>query len=295
MAEILNLQLLAAGLRLSAPILLAALGGLFTERGGIFNIALEAMMLVGAFAGVVSSYWAASAWIGVLGAVLAGLLVAIIFALFTLKLESDPIMTGIALNLIIGGLTVLLMQVIFGVRGMFHSAKIGLLPQINYSSPLLTRLLGGNNTIFYLAFILVPILYILFYHTRLGLRIRAIGKYAPAVEVVGVNPRRYQLFSILASGVLSGLAGAWLSLSSLGMFTENMTAGRGFIALSAIFFGRSTPVGILLASVFFGLAEAIAIRLQGLGMPSQLVLMIPYVATVVSLAFAARSWEGSSA
>ncbi|NMB12225.1 MAG: ABC transporter permease [Firmicutes bacterium] len=295
MAEILNLQLLAAGLRLSAPILLAALGGLFTERVGIFNIALEAMMLVGAFAGVVSSYWAASAWIGVLGAVLAGLLVAIIFALFTLKLESDPIMTGIALNLIIGGLTVLLMQVIFGVRGMFHSAKIGLLPQINYSSPLLTRLLGGNNIIFYLAFILVPILYILFYHTRLGLRIRAIGKYAPAVEVVGVNPRRYQLFSILASGVLSGLAGAWLSLSSLGMFTENMTAGRGFIALSAIFFGRSTPVGILLASVFFGLAEAIAIRLQGLGMPSQLVLMIPYVATVVSLAFAARSWEGSSA
>jgi simple sugar transport system permease protein len=294
MAGILNLQLLAAGLRLSAPILLAALGGLFTERVGIFNVALEAMMLVGAFAGVASSYWAASAWAGVLGAILAGLLLASIFALFTLKLKSDPIMTGIALNLVVGGLTVLLMQVIFDVRGMFHSTRIGLLPQINYSSPILSRLLGGNNVIFYMAFILVPVLYILFYHSRLGLRIRAVGQYAPAAEAVGVNPQRYQLISILTSGILSGLAGAWLSLSSLGMFSENMTAGRGFIALAAIFFGRSTPVGILFASVFFGLAEAFAIRLQGVGVPSQLVLMIPYVATVLSLALSARRWQDST-
>ncbi|NMB24243.1 MAG: ABC transporter permease [Firmicutes bacterium] len=295
MAGILNLHLLAAGLRLSAPILLAALGGLFTERVGIFNVALEAMMLVGAFAGVASSYVAASAWVGVLGAILAGLVVALIFALFTLKLKSDPIMTGIALNLIIGGFTILLMQVIFDVRGMFHSTRIGLLPQINYSNPILSRLLGGNNVIFYIAFILVPVIYVLFYHSRLGLRIRAVGEYAPATEAVGVSPQKYQLISILISGILSGLAGAWLSLSSLGMFSENMTAGRGFIALSAIFFGRSTPVGILLASVFFGLAEAFAIRLQGVGVPSQLVLMIPYVATVLSLALAAGRWQDTSA
>jgi len=301
-ADIINVGLFAAGLRLAVPVLLAALGGLFTDRVGIFNVALEAMMLTGAFAGVAFDYWTGSAWIGVAGAVLGGFAVAAVFALFAMKMKADPIMTGIALNLLIGGLTVVLMQVVFDTRGLFQSSKIALLPQVDLGSPTgggwrpgLVRMLTGNNALFYAAFVAAPLLHCLFYYTRAGLRIRAVGEYKVAAEAVGVNPAAYQIASILASGVFAGLAGAWMSLSSLGMFSENMTAGRGFIALAAIFFGRSTPAGILLASMFFGLAEAMAIRLQGLGAPSQIVLMIPYAATVASLALTAVDWRRKKA
>lgn len=291
MWEIFDASFLGAGLRLAIPVLLAALGGLFTDRVNIFNVALEAMMLMGAFAAVAADIWTGSAWAGVLGGALAGIGVSLLFALFTMRLRADAIITGIALNLLMAGLTVVLLEALFDVRGLLQSAQVRLLPTVPVPGsdrfPILRQLLGGNNAIFYLAFLAVPLVHGMLYHTRFGLRLRSVGEYLPAAEAAGVPPAFYQFVGILLSGLFSGIAGAWLSLSSLGMFSENMSAGRGFIALAAIFFGRSTPVGILLASLVFGLAEALAIRLQGLGVPTQLVLMIPYAATVISLATAA--------
>lgn len=233
------------------------------------------------------------------GFVAAGLLMAAVFALFALRLRSDPIMTGLALNLLAGGLTIVLMQQVFGTRGAFVSPDIALFPQVRLpfadALPLLGRLLGGNNWLFFLAYLSVPVLHVMLYHTRVGLRIRAVGEYPAAAESVGVIPAVYQWIALLLSGLFSGAAGAYLALSSLGMFSENMTAGRGFIALAAIFFGRSTPVGVLLAALLFGLAESAAIRFQGTGAPTQLILMVPYVAAVLSLVLAARSWKRAAA
>jgi len=297
--ELFDAGFVAAGLRMAVPILLAALGGLFTDRVKIFNVSLEGMMIMGAFAGVAVSYWTGSAWLGLLGAVAAGLLMAAVFALFALRLRSDPIMTGLALNLLAGGLTIVLMQQVFGTRGAFVSPDIALFPQVRLpfadALPLLGRLLGGNNWLFFLAYLSVPVLHVMLYHTRVGLRIRAVGEYPAAAESVGVIPAVYQWIALLLSGLFSGAAGAYLALSSLGMFSENMTAGRGFIALAAIFFGRSTPVGVLLAALLFGLAESAAIRFQGTGAPTQLILMVPYVAAVLSLVLAARSWKRAAA
>lgn len=299
MWELFDAGFVAASLRMAVPILLAALGGLFTDRVKIFNVSLEGMMIMGAFAGVAVSYWTGSAWLGLLGAVAAGLLMAAVFALFALRLRSDPIMTGLALNLLAGGLTIVLMQQVFGTRGAFVSPDIALFPQVRLpfadALPLLGRLLGGNNWLFFLAYLSVPVLHVMLYHTRVGLRIRAVGEYPAAAESVGVIPAVYQWIALLLSGLFSGAAGAYLALSSLGMFSENMTAGRGFIALAAIFFGRSTPVGVLLAALLFGLAESAAIRFQGTGAPTQLILMVPYVAAVLSLVLAARSWKRAAA
>lgn len=299
MWELFDAGFVAASLRMAVPILLAALGGLFTDRVKIFNVSLEGMMIMGAFAGVAVSYWTGSAWLGLLGAVAAGLLMAAVFALFALRLRSDPIMTGLALNLLAGGLTIVLMQQVFGTRGAFVSPDIALFPQVRLpfadALPLLGRLLGGNNWLFFLAYLSVPVLHVMLYHTRVGLRIRAVGEYPAAAESVGVIPAVYQWIALLLSGLFSGAAGAYLALSSLGMFSENMTAGRGFIALAAIFFGRSTPVGVLLAALLIGLAESAAIRFQGTGAPTQLILMVPYVAADLSLVLAARSWKRAAA
>lgn len=295
MSAMLDIGLLAAGLRMAVPILLAALGGLFTDRVNIFNVGLEGMMLVGAFAAVAGSYWSGSAWVGLGAAVAAGLLLAVLFALFAIRLRTDPILTGIALNFFASGVTVIALQALFGTRGSFGSGRIALLPTIKVpfleSVPVLGRLVAGNNVIFYAAFLAAPLLFVVFNHTRAGLRIRAVGEFPAAAEAVGVRPGAYRWLSVLMSGALSGIGGAYLSLSALGLFSENMTSGRGFIALAAIFFGRSKPLGILLAALFFGVAESSVIRLQGLGAPSRLVLMVPYVAAVVSLALAAPGWR----
>lgn len=295
MEQVITVGMFAAGLRMAVPILLAALGGLFTDRVNIFNVALEGMMLVGAFAAVLGSILGGSAWVGLGAAVLAGLSLALIFGWFTLWMRADPIMVGIALNLFAGGLTIVLMQAVFGARGSFVPGNIALFPVVTVpfadAWPFIGRLLGGNNLIFYAALIAAPLVHVFLYHSRTGLRIRAVGERTEAAQAVGVRPRAYQWLAVLLSGALAGVGGAYLSLSSLGMFSENMTAGRGFVALAAIFFGRSTPVGILLAALFFGIAESAAIRLQGLGLSTQLVLMVPYAAAVVSLAVSARGWR----
>jgi simple sugar transport system permease protein len=290
MTEFLNIfdaTLLNSTFRFVTPILLAALGGLICERVGVFNIALEGLMLTGAFAAVVGSYYAGSAVGGVLVAVLAGMALAAIFAVFAITLRGDMIVLGIAINLLASGLTVFLLRTIFGVKGAFQDPSLQGLGKIDLPGlaalPVLGPLLSGHSWIIYLSWLLVAAMQLLLFHHALGLRMRGVGEHPEAAATLGVSVNMLRYLAVLFSGALCGLAGAQLSLGNVTLFVENMSAGRGWIAVVAVMFGQAHPLGVLAASLLFGLADSIGFRLQGLQMPSQFTAMVPYVVTLVSL------------
>ncbi|GAB4420254.1 MAG: ABC transporter permease [Anaerolineae bacterium] len=290
MTDFLNIfdaTLLNSTFRFVTPILLAALGGLICERVGVFNIALEGLMLTGAFAAVVGSYYAGSAVGGVLAAALAGAALAAIFALFAITLRGDMIVLGIALNLLAAGLTVFLLRTIFGVKGAFQDPSIQGLGKIDLPGietlPILGPLLSGHSWLIYLSWLLVVGMQLLLFRHALGLRMRGVGEHPEAAATLGVNVTALRYLAVLLSGALCGLAGAQLSLGNVTLFVENMSAGRGWIAVVAVMFGQAHPLGVFAASLLFGLADSIGFRLQGLQMPSQFTGMVPYVVTLVSL------------
>lgn len=269
------------------PILLAALGGLYSTKSGITNIALEGMMLLGAFAAVVGSFFTQSAWLGLLIAAITGGVFGAILGLLSVKFKANHIVAGIAINIVASGLTVYMLRSMFNVRGSFQSEHIvGLpiitLPLIN-KIPLIGAIFGSGNPVFYISLILIPISIVLLYKTAFGLRIRAVGENPQAAASVGINIAAIRYFCVILSGILCGLAGAYLSIGHLTMFTEGMSSGRGWLGLSAMVFGNQTPLGALLASWVFGLTDAMQMRLQGIGLPSQFVQMIPYVIVLLTL------------
>lgn len=288
--SIFNAGLLAPMLRLATPILLAALGGLYTQQAGVLNIALEGNMLVAAFAGAAVASATGSAWIGLLGAVGASVLLAAVFGLFSIRLGADLVVAGIAINLLAAGGTLVLMQSLFDRQDNLPSGTR--LPDIRLpflrDVPLLGDLFRQQNVLVYAGLLLVAVAHVVLYRTPFGLRVRSVGENPEAAETAGIGVRRVQFATVLISGALCGLAGANLSLGYLSQFTANMTSGRGYIALAAQTFGNATPVGAALASLFFGLADAVSVRLQLRGLPSQFVLMIPYLATVLALVLVAR-------
>lgn len=290
MAEFFNIfdaTLLNSTFRFVTPILLAALGGLICERVGVFNIALEGLMLTGAFAAVVGSYYAGSAFVGVLAAVVAGVALATILAGFAITLRGDMIVLGIALNLLASGLTVFLLRSLFGVKGAFQDPNLQGLGKIDLPGlealPILGPLLSGHSWVIYLSWLLVAGMQLLLFHHALGLRMRGVGEHPEAAATLGVSVAGLRYLAVLLSGALCGLAGAQLSLGNVTLFVENMSAGRGWIAVVAVMFGRAHPLGVLAASLLFGLADSVGFRLQGLQMPSQFTGMVPYVVTLVSL------------
>lgn len=281
-------------LRFATPILLAALGGLLCERAGVFNIGLEGLMLAGAFGAVVGSYFGGSALAGVAAAVATGVVLAAVLALFAVGLRGNEIVVGIAINLLASGLTVYLLRAIFGVKGAFQDpALVGLpdhhLPGIG-ALPILGPLLSGHSSIVYLALVLTIVIHILLFRHVVGLRLRGVGEHAEAAMTLGVDVARLRYAAILASGALCGLAGAQLSLGNVTLFVENMSAGRGWIAVVAVMFGRAHPIGVFAACLLFGLTESLGFRLQGLKLPSQLTDSLPYLVTLGSLfVFRSRS------
>lgn len=278
-------DLVSSLLRFGTPLILAAMGGILCERAGIVNIGLEGMMLIGAFFGVLGSYLTGSPWVGVLMAMAAGMAVGLLHAVVTIRFGADQIISGTAVNLIaLGGTAYLLVQ-IYGrpggspqVKG-FSSTPIPLLSKI----PIIGPGLFGQSWFLWFAPLLAVALWWFLSRTRGGLRLRASGEqpHALAAAGVGVLPLRYA--AVAASGVLCGLGGAYLSLSLLNSFSENMTAGRGFIALAAVIFGGWRPLHALGAALFFGLANALVIRLPQDVLDPQLLHLIPYVATIVAL------------
>lgn len=277
--------LAAAAVRTAVPLLLAAVGEVFAERSGVLNIGIEGMMLFGAFAGFGGAFFAQNAWAGVLTSMAAGMLMAIAFAYVTVTLGADQITAGIALNILGLGLSAFLFRVAFGIEGLpptapsFGSAHIPGLSTL----PILGPVLFQHNPLVYLTVVLTVAAHIVLFHTTFGLRVRAAGEVPAAVDAAGVNIQKVRYAAVLIGGATAGLAGAFLSLGYLNVFSEDMVAGRGFIALAVVIFGNWTPGGAVGASVLFGLAEAVQLRLQALGfhLPYQLLLMIPYVLTVL--------------
>ncbi|MFC8132400.1 ABC transporter permease [Streptomyces sp. NPDC057302] len=263
------------------PILLAALGGAICERAGVFNIGLEGMMLIGCFSGVAGSWFTGSAWLGVLFAALASAAYSMILAVGTISLRGDAVVLGVALNLLAVGLTGFLLRTVFGVQGTFSDPELAGLGGIDIS--FVGPVLSGHSALVYLSWAAVAVAAVFLARHPWGLRLRGVGEAPDAAATLGVSPAKYQYAAVLASGVLCGLAGAQLALGNVTLFSENMTAGRGWIAVVAVMLGRALPLGVLLAGLLFGVAEAVGFRLQGLGMPQQATDAAPYVVTLAAL------------
>jgi ABC-type uncharacterized transport system permease subunit len=274
MTDILNLGLLFSAIRLATPLLLAALGGMFSERSGVINIALEGLMLAGAFTAASMTWYTHSPWVGLASAILAGAAVASIHAVACIRYRADQVVSGTAINILLTGVPALLSGAFFLSSGSTPQVPRGNLIPI---TPVV------------IAFLLVPVSWYVLYRTPFGLRLRAVGENPEAADAAGVSVNRMRYTAVLLSGALAGIGGAYLSIGQSSLFTRNMSAGRGFIALAALIFGKWRPVQTMLACLLFGFTEAIAIQLQGVHfggeeIPNQFVQMIPYVLTIVVLA-----------
>lgn len=273
--------LFASALGALTPILFAALAGALCQRAGVFNISLEGTMLVGCFAGVAGSWYTGNVWLGVLVAMIAGTAYSLILAVGHVSFGGDAIVLGVAVNLLAVGLTSFLVRTVFGTRGMFSDPALQGLPALDI--PFVGTVLSGHSALVYLSWLTVVALAVLLYRHPWGLRLRGIGERPEAAASLGVSVTRYRYGVLLAAGALCGLAGAQLALGNVTLFSENMTAGRGWIAVVAVMLGRALPYGVLAAAVLFGLAEAFGFRLQGIGLPQQATDAAPYVVTLLAL------------
>jgi simple sugar transport system permease protein len=287
LGQILSLTLFTAALRSATPILYAALGGIFSERSGVLNIALEGIMLISAFSAVVGSHFTGNPWIGVLVGLLGGTLASLIHAFMSIHLRADQAIVGTGINILGIGLPNFLMLKIWGQQGIspiVERIDEWTLPIIA-DLPVIGPILGRHSPLVYMALLSVPITYFLIFNTRFGLRLRSVGENPRAADTVGIDVYRMRYWGVLISGVLASLGGAYLSVSYLAQFVTVMTAGRGFIGLAAMIFGRWNPYGALFACFLFGFADAIQSAAQAAGVPiaPQFLLALPYALTIVAL------------
>jgi len=294
MKDLFTIALIWSTVRLATPLILAALGGLFSERSGIINIALEGKMLAGAFTAAAVTYaadsklhlGAASPWIGLLAGMSAGIFIAAIYAIVCIRYKADQVVSGTAINILM-----------IGVPGFLSGAfflSSGSTPQIPKE-----QLIPWAPII--IAFALVPITWYVLYRTPFGLRLRSVGENPEAADAAGVSVSRIRYSGVLIAGALAGIGGAYLSIGQSSLFTRNMTSGRGFIALAALIFGKWRPVQTLLACLLFGFTEAVSIQMQGAiklpaffatllrqtpgdDIPIQFIQMVPYLLTIIVLA-----------
>ncbi len=278
--------LFASTVAFAAPLVFAAVGELISEKTGVINIELDGMMLAGAFCGVWAALGSGSLIAGFVGAALGGMLVAFTHGLLCFVFGAEQVVSGVVLNILVLGLTT------FGIGPIFGSdlsrAAPTLLPiSIPYLSdlPIVGRALFSQTLTVYLAFLLVPAVWYLLSRTTFGLALQAAGEAPAAGLAMGINIRRLRWFALILCGALAGIGGSQLTLAGLGTFTQNVTAGRGFIALAAVIFGNWRPLGTLIAVLLFTLVEAIQVRAQALGiqLPYQFLIMAPYVVTILAL------------
>ncbi|MBN7784111.1 ABC transporter permease [Ponticoccus gilvus] len=278
--------------RLVTPVLLAAIGGALCERSGVFNISLEGMMLVGAFAAVAGTFYTGSPLGGLAAALVAGAVFGLLFAFFSVWRKGDDIIVSIGINILAVGLTALLLRSLFGVSGQFDDPAIAALPNIDLGPvgdiPVLGSFLSGQSVLVWLAVALAFAVHRFLHHNNLGLRLRAAGQNAEALRTVGISPERIKTTALLACGALCALGGAQLSISNVTLFTEGMSAGRGWIALVIVMMCRGRLLWILLGALLFGLIDAMSVRLQGLGLPQQATDALPYVLALFVLALSYR-------
>jgi ABC-type uncharacterized transport system permease subunit len=283
MSELFTLALLFSAIRLATPLIFAALGGMFSERSGVINIALEGLMLAGAFTAAVATLQFQDPYLGMLSGALAGGVLALVYAIACIKFQADQVVAGMAINFLMIGLPAL-------ISGALYDST-GSTPQID-KAYLLPELFNNRISIAsILVFLLIPVCWYVLYKTPFGLRLRATGENPAAADAAGVNVIRLRYTAVVISGILAAAGGAYLSTGQSSLFTRNMTAGRGFIALAALILAKWRPVPVMVACLFFGFTEALAIQMQGvIKMPSgeevpvQFIQMIPYILTIIVLA-----------
>jgi simple sugar transport system permease protein len=286
--DLVTLAVIRSGIRLATPIILGALGFAMCSRAGVLNFAIEGMMLFGAFSAIVAAFLLGNTYLGVAVAIAAGGLIGAIFAAVYLKYRVDLVILALAINLFIAEMTVYFLRVVFGAFGSWSDPSIQQLPDIQLpiisSIPVLGELLSGHNIIVYTSWFAAIALYVVLFHTRFGRHIRAVGENQSAAETVGIDVARVKIFVLILSGCLAALGGAFLSVGHLTLFTRDMTAGRGWIAVTAGLFGFTHPIGVLFTGLFFGFADAFAVRLQTVSnIPPSLVQFLPNVAALVAL------------
>jgi len=287
-------EFLAATVRIASPLLFAALGGILSERAGVFAVGLEGMMLAGAFAGVVATYGTGMVVAGLLASVAGGMLLAAVVAAATTRFRADQMVTGLAVNVLALGLTSFLLRG-FGARGEASIIRVATLPPLPVpwlaDLPLVGPVLFRQPALTYLAVMLTVAVFVFLVRTRPGLTLRAVGENPTAVFAVGGNPARVRVIAVVAAGAFAGLGGAVLSLQQVGTFTDGMTHGRGYLALAAIIVGRWMPGGALVGCLVFGAADALQLRVQAIHLPvsSYVIQMLPYVVSLAVLAGLGRT------
>lgn len=268
-------------------LLLPALGGVISERSGVVNIAMEGLMLVAAFFGVTANLFWHNLWLAVAVAMLAGALLALVHAVVSIQFRADQIVSGIAINIFAAGLTVFLIFRIYGIQDVGHIDQEHLLPNINVplldQIPFFGKVLFQQNIVVYVALALLVLMHLVLFRTRLGLRIRAVGEHPQAADTAGLNVYVIRYGAVITSGLLCGIAGAFLAMGVSNTFIPNMTDGRGYIALAAVIFGKWTPFGAFVACLIFGLGQAIYDNNSIIHISPYLLSMLPYILVLIAL------------
>lgn len=282
-----SMSIIAPILRVTTPILLCALGGVYSERSGTGNITYEGAMLMATFTGVVGSYFTGSALVGVLCAVLGGVLINLFYGMLRLRMGGNNVVCGFAVNSFAVGATTYLLRTVFDTSGTLSDPRIKGLYKVRLAFlqdiPVIKYFFNNQTLLVYLSFVLVLVTAIVLKRTRFGFNIRACGENPMAAAAVGVDVNKTRWICLIITGVLCGLGGAQMALGNLTQFSEDMVGGRGFIALAAVILSRATPMGVFCTAVLFGFAEAYANLLQLTNISSYLILMIPYVAVILIL------------
>ncbi len=279
--------IIQATLTLGTPLVLAGLGGMFSERSGVVNIALEGLMLMGAWAAVAASWYTDNPWIGVFAAVISGLILGAVHGLISVKLKGNQIVSGTGIILFAAGFTTLMLWVIWGTAGA--SDQVVTLPEVR------VPIVGLVSPLTFAMLALIPICWYILYRTPFGLRLRAAGEDPSTLDTAGISVENYRMYGVLISGMLAAIAGAQMSIGFGSRFTIGMTAGNGFLALAALIFGNWNPIGTLFAGLFFGFLQAISYGVQfapgweWLVGYSSFINMIPYISVIVALGIIRRS------
>jgi simple sugar transport system permease protein len=295
-------QLIDATIRVSVPLLLACLAGLYSERSGIFDISLEGKMLAGAFAGASAAAVTGSAWLGLAAAVLISILFSLVHGFASITHRGNQIVSGVAINFIAAGATIILGQAWFAQGGRtpslagdarFQAIELPgaeAVKDVPILGAIYSEIISGHSLLVYFAFLMVPFTWWVLFRTRFGLRLRAVGENPAAVDTAGISVAWLRYRAVICTGVLTGAAGAYLSVAQNAGFVKDMTAGKGFIALAALIFAKWKPVPAMFACLLFGFLEAASIRFQGMAwpmigkVPVQLMQALPYILTVILLA-----------
>ena len=294
------ISLFAGMIRMATPILLPALGQLYTQRAGILNLGVEGTMLIGAVCGFATTCATNNnLWLGLLAGLASGMLYSLVMAWLSVTMRSNQVIAGIGMNILASGLAAFIYRVIFGIRSLpakvtaFQSLNIPVLSDIPVVGPIFFR----HNIVVYLAFIMVPITWFILERTTFGLKVKAVGEHPRAVDSKGISVSRTRYAAVLIGGAYAGVGGAFMTIDYMNTFTEGVIGGFGYIAIAVVVFARFMPGKAMWGAMLFGLTSALQLRLQaqGIGIPSQLLLMLPYIMTIIALIFASKKAEFPSA